>query len=82
MMIEEYRGKHFCWNYDSTYGVGNFERLEDSALSYLETGSDCMDHRREFRRLQQKTGSPSYPKNAPSFADIFDSIASEYMFFA
>lgn len=81
-MTREYEGKHFAWNYDSLYGVGNFERLSDGALSYLETGTDCNDRRREFNRLKSKTSSPHYPKNAPSFADVFDAIASEYEFHA
>lgn len=79
-MAREYEGRHYAWNYDSLYGVGNFERKADGAQSYLEIGMDCQDRRREFRRLEQKTNSPRYPKAAPSFAEIFDSVASEYSF--
>lgn len=82
MTHEECRGKNFCWNYNSAYGVGNFQRLADGALSYLETASDCQDRRRQFRRLQQKTTSPRYPKSAPSFAEMFDAIAAEHIFYA
>ena len=80
MMLREYEGTHFAWEYDSRYGIGNFVRLADGARSWLETGADCQDRMREFRRLEQKTSSPRYPKAAPSFAEVFDSIASEYIF--
>ena len=81
-MREEYRGKHFCWNYDDAYGVGSFQRLADGAMSPHETGPTCQNRRREFRRLQQKTASPHYPKAKPSFAEAFDAIAAEYIFAA
>lgn len=80
MITREFTGKCFAWDYDSAYGVGSFVRLDDGAQSFWETGTDCQDRRREFRRLKQKTASPRYPKAAPTFAQVFDSIASEYIF--
>ncbi len=76
----EYESDRFAWNYDGLYGVGNFIRKSDSALSFLETGTDCQNVRRALRRLSQKAASPHYPAAAPRFADVFDSIASEYEF--
>jgi hypothetical protein len=76
----EHESERFAWYYDSRMGVGRFVRKSDDALTYLETGTDCQDVRRSLRRLEQKTSSPRYPKAAPSFADIFDCIATEYEF--
>jgi hypothetical protein len=78
--MTEHESERFEWNYDTLYGVGNFVRKIDGAQSYLETGSDCAQVRRDLNRLRSKTSSPRYPKHAPSFGDIFDSIASEYEF--
>ncbi len=79
-MHTEHEGIHYKWNYDSLMGVGNFQRKSDDLVSLLETGSDCVSIRRDFNRLRTKTESKNYPKNAPSFESIFDSIASEYTF--
>ncbi len=81
-MNTEYESEHYAWNYDSQYGVGNFVRKSDNAITYLETGTDCQDVRRSLRRLAQKTSSPRYPKASPGFCMVFDSIASEYTFHA
>ncbi len=79
-MRTEHESDNYKWNYDSLYGVGNFERKSDGAITYLETGSDCADIRRGFNRLRSKTESIKYPAHAPKFGDILDSIASEYTF--
>jgi hypothetical protein len=79
-MSVEYESEKYSWNYDNLYGVGNFTRKSDDAVTMLETGSDCQEMRRSFHRLLQKTSSKRYPKSAPSFNEIFDSIASEYNF--
>lgn len=76
----EFEGHHFAWHYDSLYGVGRFERKFDGALSPLETGTDCQDVRRGLRRMHQKTHANRYPFAAPRFADLMDSVASEYPF--
>lgn len=78
--IIEHETPHYAWHYDSAYGVGCFVRKSDGAASFLETGTDCQNVRRDLRRLAQKTGSPRYPVSAPGFAAIMDSIASEYTF--
>jgi hypothetical protein len=79
-MSTEYESENYAWIYNSLYGVGRFERKADSALTYLETGSDCQEVRRQLRRLAQKTSSPRYPSQAPRFNSVFDSIASEYSY--
>ena len=80
MLIVEHESEKFEWNYDTLYGVGYFVRKCDGAVSYLETGSDCATVRRSLNRLRSKTSSHRYPKQAPSFASIFDSMASENEF--
>lgn len=79
MILTEHESENYAWRYDSLYGVGNFERKADGAQSYLETGMDCADMRCNLNRLRSKTSSPNYPKAAPSFNELFDSIASEYI---
>jgi hypothetical protein len=81
-MNHEYESEEYAWSYDSLYGVGRFVRKSDGAMTYLETGSDCQDMRRQLRRLDQKAHSPRYPNQAPSFNSVFNSIASEYEFHA
>jgi hypothetical protein len=80
MMITEHESDRYAWNFDSLYGVGCFARKSDGAVTYLETGSDCVEVRRGLNRLASKTASPRYPKSAPTFGEVFDSIASEYEF--
>lgn len=81
-MRVEFEGAGYEWNYDSLYGVGRFVRKSDGALSFLETGTDCQNVRRDLRRLSQKTASPRYPKAAPGFPELLDNLASEYTFYA
>lgn len=76
----EYESPNFTWCYDSYYGVGRFIRKSDGAMTALETGTDCQRVRAGLRRLKQKTASAKYPLAAPSFAQVFDSIALEYDF--
>lgn len=73
----EHESERFEFLYDSLYGVTRWRRKSDDALTYLNTGSDAQQERRDLRRLAQKTGSPRYPKSAPTFAEIFDSLAME-----
>lgn len=75
-MTIEHESPNYAWHYNSLYGVGRFERKRDGALSLLDTGTDCQDTRRNLRRLAQKTSAKNYPATAPTFAEIFDSIAS------
>lgn len=77
-MVVEYETSAYSWLYDGLHGVGRFVRKSDEMMTFMETGQDCQDVRRQFRRLQQKTSSPRYPSAAPSFDAIFNSIASEY----
>jgi hypothetical protein len=80
MMITEHESDRYAWNFDGLYGVGNFLRKSDGAVTYLETGSDCADVRRGLNRLASKTARHRYPKCAPTFGEVFDSIAGEYEF--
>jgi hypothetical protein len=79
-MVIEHESSRFEWLYDSRYGVGRFRRKADDALTFLETGTDCQDVRRKLNRTKQKCESPHYPANAPPFADLLDSLATEYEF--
>lgn len=80
MMLTEHESDNYAWNYDGLYGVGNFTRKRDGAVTYLETGSDCEELRESLDTLAAKTGAADYPKAAPGFASVFDAIASEYEF--
>lgn len=77
----EYESDRFEFLYDSLYGVTRWRRKADDALTYLNTGSDAQQERRDLRRLAQKTSSPRYPKGAPTFAELFDSLAGEQTFY-
>lgn len=79
-MRTEHTGNRYAWAYDSIMGVGRFVRLEDDALTMLETGSDCAQVRRDLNRLKTNVGAKDRPKGAPSFEDILDSIAGEYSY--
>jgi hypothetical protein len=76
----EHESANFMWCYDSLSGVGRFIRKSDNAVSFLETGTDCQEVRRQLNRLAQKTSSPKYPNAAPGFASVFDAIADQYEF--
>lgn len=78
----EHESANFEWLYDSRMGVGRFRRKADGALAFLETGTDCQNTRRDLQRTKQKCESPRYPAGAPPFADLLDSLATEYSFYA
>jgi hypothetical protein len=80
MMTIEHESACYAWSYDSLYGVGNFIRKRDGAVSFLETGEDCTELRRRLNRLRSKTGSHRYPRFAPSFEDCLDNIARDHEF--
>src|SRR5271156_1788299 len=77
MVETEHESENFAWRYDAGLGYGWILRKADGAESALMTGDDCVQIRRDFKRLRSKTGSPKYPKQAPCFSEIFDSIASD-----
>lgn len=79
-MQVEHESESCAFHYDSLMGVGRFERKADGALTYWETGSDCAQLRRDLNRMAQKTGAKKYPKAAPAFGELFDSLASEYTY--
>lgn len=78
----EHEGKRFAWYYDSLHGVGRFVDKQTGALTYLETGSDCAQLRRELNRLRSKTSAKAYPKAAPGYENMIDYIADQYEFHA
>lgn len=65
---------------DSHYGVARFMRKSDNALTLLETGDDADQLRDDMLKLYANTQSPTYPRSAPNFASVFDTIASDYEF--
>lgn len=79
MTETEREGRHFAWRYNPRQGYGWILRKADGAESALITGDDATDLRRQFNRLASKTASPRYPAAAPTFAEVFDAIASDYI---
>lgn len=81
MLTIEHAGDHFAWAYEPVRGYGYFLRTGPAEhwASALITGDDCVRVRRDFNRLKSKTSGRRYPPAAPSFAEVFDSIAGEYL---
>jgi CRISPR/Cas system CMR-associated protein Cmr1 (group 7 of RAMP superfamily) len=79
-MKKMYSSNNYEWFYSYRYGVGYFKCIRTKLTTDYETGIECKDMLRQLRRLDQKTTSRRYPREAPNFCEIFDSIASEYTY--
>lgn len=47
----EYESDAYAWLYDTCQGVGRFQRKEDGALTYWDTGTACQDIREYFAHV-------------------------------
>jgi hypothetical protein len=77
-MIVEYETGQYQFCYDSNMGVGRFVRLEDGAVTNLETGSDC-----DALRERLSATAARYPGRNPNSFNTsgiayFNLLASEY----